>query len=272
MKVLDIYSKKDLDILTCQGKVVSKVMDDFFSKFPKEYALNYYKNLEKLEIWRVDEVQEGAVSGEYFEQFNIMIVRSLDSIIHELMHVSSCDNRTKIAAFQRAKNVDFFENTLVEGFTEYCSSLALESVPYDYFFETFAVAMLSNIEGIFEPYFIPNHQKFMSLFPNKKHILSLMYALNYYANKLEDAEEKESVFLDTSIKLKVERSIKNVLDSLIDIQLSMKMSKSDNILYCDKFMDLITAEVMDDCLGRFSGDYMDYANEQLNKRILRRIR
>ena len=30
MKVLDVYSKKDLDRLTVKGKVVSKIMDDFF--------------------------------------------------------------------------------------------------------------------------------------------------------------------------------------------------------------------------------------------------
>jgi len=272
MKVVEIYSKKDLDILTCQGKVVSKVMDYFFSMFPSEYRGNYDRNLRGLEIWKVDEAQAGSVNGEYFESFNIMILRGFDSIIHELMHVASCDSKTKISAFKRMENVDFFENSLIEGMTEYLASIAMDNGPSDYFFETFAAAMLSNIDGILEPYFIPSHSKFMSLFPQKKHILSLMYALNYYATKLDEVMDKKIEFLDDNTKGRVEHSIRDVIDSLIDIQLSMKMSKKDNVIYGDKFMELITSDIMDDCLGIFSGDYMDYANEQINKRVLRRIR
>ena len=41
MKVLDVYSKKDLDRLTVKGKVVSKIMDDFFKNYPESYRENY---------------------------------------------------------------------------------------------------------------------------------------------------------------------------------------------------------------------------------------
>ena len=79
MKVVEIYSKKDLDVLTCQGKVVSKVMCDFFKKFPLEYRENYDKNLDTLEIWKVDEMHNGPDSGEYYELLNTMLLRDFGS-------------------------------------------------------------------------------------------------------------------------------------------------------------------------------------------------
>ena len=272
MKVVEVYTKKDLDKLTCQGEIVSKVMNDFFKKFPSEYRENYDKNLSCLEIWKVDETHCGSTSGEYFELLNTMVLRNFNSFVHELMHVASRDNQTGLSAFQRMKYVNFCENALIEGMTEYLSSFALESSPSDYFFETFAAAMLSNIEGIFESYFIPSYDKFVAMFPDKKHILSIMYALTYYSSKIEEMDEGKIDMIDDNTRGRVDHSIKDVLDSLIDIQLSMKMGKSANREYSDKFMELITSDVMDDCLGMFSGDYMDYANEQINKRVLRRIK
>ena len=272
MKVVEVYTKEDLDKLTCQGKVVSKTMDNFFKRFPLEYRENYDKNLRQLEIWKVDEAHCGSTSGEYFEELNTMILRNFNSLIHELMHVASRDNKTRLSAFQRLNNANFCENALIEGMTEYLSCVALDNSPNDYFFETFTVSMLSNIENIFEHYFIPSYDKFVNIFPNKKHILSIMYALTYYSTKIEEMDENNSTMFDDNIRGRVDHSIKDVIDSLIDIQLSMKMGKRANREYSDKFMELITSDIMDDCLGIFSGDYMDYANEQINKRVLRRIK
>ena len=49
MKVLDIYGKKDLWLITYNGKDIRKLMDKFFLKFPSEYRNNYDRNLETLE-------------------------------------------------------------------------------------------------------------------------------------------------------------------------------------------------------------------------------
>lgn len=272
MKVVEVYTKKDLDKLTCQGKIVSKVMDDFFEKFPSEYRKNYDKNLRCLEIWKIDEMHNDSDTGEYYELLNTMLLRDFGSFVHELMHVASRDNETGLSAFQRMKYANFCENALIEGMTEYLASFALESGPSDYFFETFTAAMLSNIDGIFEPYFIPSYDNFVNIFPNKKHILSIMYALTYYSFKIEEMDKGINTDFDDNIRGRVEHSIKDVIDSLLDIQLSMKMGRSANREYSDKFMELITSDVMEDCLGMFSSDYMDYANEQINKRVLRRIR
>ena len=103
MKVLDIYSKKDLDRLTVKGKQVSKIMDDFFKQFPKSYRENYDKNLETLEIWKVDEHYSGINGGEYSDVYNILLFRRYYSIIHELMHMASCDYETRRSSFERTE-------------------------------------------------------------------------------------------------------------------------------------------------------------------------
>ena len=271
MKVLDIYGKKDLEILTCNGIVINKIMDNFFKRFPKSYRKNYDRNLESIEIWELDEHYDGLTAGEYFSEYNILLIQRLSSIVHELMHVASCDYETRLSAFRRKKDGYLFENALIEGMTEYLSSMAHDSAPADYFFETFSVSMLSNIDGIFESYFIPNYDKFIGLFPNKRDIISLMYSLNYYSNKnIEYTCGVVSEFSDMD-RLKVENSIKDVIDTLIDIQLSMKMSLYNNKRYAQKFMDLLNCEVMDTYVGEYFEDYVDYANMQVNKRILRRL-
>lgn len=271
MKVLNIYSKKDLDILTCNGVIVSKTMDNFFKKFPKTYRENYDKNLGSIEIWKVDEHYDGLTAGEYFEKHNVLLLTSFSSIVHELMHVASCDHITRNSAFCKEKGQLLFEYALLEGMTEYLSSIAHESTPTDYFFETFVVSMLSNIDGIFEPYFIPSYEKFIGLFPNKRDIISLMYSLNFYYNKnVEYTCGHDGEISDTD-RAGIKHSICDIIDTLIDIQLSMKMRKKDDEIYASKFMDLLNCDVMDIYVGEYYGDYVDYANEQINKRVLRRL-
>lgn len=271
MKVLDIYGKEDLEILTCNGVVINKIMDNFFKRFPSSYRENYDKNLEGIEIWKLDEHYDGFTAGEYFESYNVLLINRFSSIVHELMHVASCDFKTRISAFCRKKEGYLFEYALIEGMTEYLSALAHDSSPDDYLFETFTVSMLSNIEGIFEPYFIPSYDKFISLFPNKRDIISLMYSLNYYNNKNVDYTCGIIKGLSDIDRIKVEHSIKDVIDALIDIQVSMKMGMFNDKIYAEKFMDLLNCEVMDTYVGEYFEDYVDYSSEQINKRILRRI-
>lgn len=271
MKVLNIYGKKDLEVLTCNGIVINKIMANFFKKFPKSYRENYDKNLESIEIWSLDEHHDGLTAGEYFEEYNILLIQRLSSIVHELMHVASCDFDTRISAFRLKKDSYLFENALLEGMTEYLSSLAHDSSPADYFFETFSVSMLSNIDNIFKPYFIPSYDKFISSFPQKRDIISLMYSLNYYSNKnIEYTCGIVKEFSDMD-RLKIENSIKDVIDTLIDIQISMKMGMYEDRIYAQKFMDLLNCEVMDTYVGEYFEDFVDYASERINKRILRRL-
>jgi len=269
MRVLDVYSKKDLDILTCDGLIVSDVMNKFFSKFPKIYRENYDRNLLNLEIWRIDEHFDGLTAGEYFHQYNILLIQNLNSLIHELMHVASRDSVTGRSAFCKNKDEYLFEYAMLEGMTEYLSSMAKESTPSDYFFETFVISMLSNIDGLFEGYFRCSYDKLISLFPNKRDIISLMYSLNFYYNK--NVEVINGEVLGDYDRTRISRAVSDVIDTVIDIQVSLKMGKRANRIYAEKFMDLLSCEVMEDCVGCYKDDYIDYANEQLNKRILRRL-
>lgn len=272
MKVLDIYGKKDLDILTCRGIIISKIMNDFFSDFPIIYRENYDRNISNVEIWRVDEHYDGPTGGEYSDLHNLILLRKNDAIIHELMHLSSFDCVSKRSAFIKSIDEPLFEDALVEGMTEYLTSVALDKKPDVYLFETFNVSMLPNINEIFEHYFIPNYDKFIGLFPNKRDIISLMYSLDYYSKKTELVVGDTSKFDDEILMERIEHSINDVIDTLIDIQLSMKMGKKENRLYSEKFMDLIGEVKLREYLEEFNLNYLDYANEQINKRVLRRLK
>lgn len=265
MKVLNIYSKKDLDILTCRGQVISKVMDDFFKMFPLEYRENYDKNLETLEIYRVDEMMEIDDFASYVPELNALMFSMEDSLFHELMHMSSANLEKKLFAFCKAGQRTLWENGLLEGMTEYLGCMAANVKPNTYFFECFVVSMLSSIDNIFEPYFIPSYDRLISLFPNKRDICSLMYALDFYHDNIDKRTSKEEIN-------KIRNSIKGVIDSLIDIELSFDNDFNKKKLYVDKFMDLIMDCNVDMILKDIYPEYADYAFYEINKRVLRRSR
>ena len=268
MKVLDVYSKKDLDKLTIKGKSVNSIMEDFWLNFPLYYRRNYDKNLESLELLRVDEHYEDAV-GEYSDIHNLIIFRKYSAIIHELMHMASRDAETQSAAFIKNKYELLFESSLIEGCTEFLASFALKDKPTDYFFETFCASMLSNIDGFFEPYFVPNYDKFIGLFPNKKDILSLMYSLNFYADNFSlifDTRGKERDYLVKRLR----HSVTDVIDSLIDIQLSFNYDMKKNQAYSEEFLGLINGKDLSEYLSEVRKDYFTYAEGQIKRRILRR--
>jgi len=267
VKIVGVYGKKDLDRIMVNGKCVSKIMDDFFKMFPSYYRHNYDKNLKTLKIFKVDESYSNSI-GEYSDIHNVIIIQKFYAIIHELMHMSARNSKTKCNAFVRSYDESLFEIALVEGFTEYLRTLAIGDKPMNYFFETFVASMLSNIDNIFEPYFVSGYDKFIKLFPCEKDILSLMYALSYYQSNMELIEEDEDN-KDYSINI-LRRSIGDVIDNLIDIQLSMKMGDKKNIEYANKFMCLLSDDELSCYLRYVWDDYLEYANNEVKKRILRR--
>lgn len=269
MKVLEVYGKKDLDRITIKGKVVSKIMDDFFKRYPASYRENYDKNLENVEILRVDEHYNGNSSGEYSDYCNVLLFRRFYSIVHELMHMASCDHVTRINSFEKCKVGTLFETALIEGMTEYLACLALNQPCEAYHFETFTASMISDIDGVLESYFIPNYDKFIKCFSNKRDIISLMYALESYYRKCEIFETEVNC-INKDLINEIESSITGTIDSLIDIQVSRKLSLRENKMYAEKFMDLIGEDNLNAYLSDIWEDYYDYANEQVNKRILRR--
>lgn len=266
MKVLDIYGKKDLDMLTCEGKLVSDIMDDWFSKFPKSYRVNYDRNLEDLTLWRVDDDYEND-SGVYSPKNNLLIFKDFSSLPHELQHVSSYDRTTECMAFIKDMKYPLFELALVEGMAEYLSAKSLGREVTDSYFECFSVSMLSSIKGIFESFYIPDHNKFISLFPNKKNIYSLMYSLDYYRHRTIDLDNCNEEDI-----MKVRQSIRDTIDTLIDIELSFDKSVLECKKYGEKFMDFLGNVDLKDSLEDIYEDYKDYAFHEIKKRVLRRGR
>lgn len=268
MKVLDVYSKEDLDLITFDGQSIEDLMNNFFLKFPSSYRENYDKNIKMLEIYRVDEMIDSNDNAEYLPVSNVLMFKSFAAIPHEFMHMASCNRQENETAFLHAGMSSLFEMALYEGMTEYLSCIAKNGRPNTYFFEYFVVSMLSDIEGIFEPYFIPNYKKFLSLFPNKKDIISLMYALDNYQSRINILTDEST---ETEFAL-VEDSIKSVIDNLIDIELSFKRNKLEKQIYGDKFMDLIAEPNLKSLVSDVSPEYLDYAHHEVKKRILGRKR
>ena len=268
MKVLDVYSKEDLDLFTDKGQSVESMMNNFFLNFPSSYRKNYDKNIETLEIYRVDEMIDQNDSAEYIPVSNVLMFKSFAAIPHEFMHMASCDRKENKTAFLHAGMSSLFEMALYEGMIEYLSCVAKDGPPNTYFFEYFVVSMLSSIDGIFEPYFIPNYKKFLSLFPNKKDIISLMYALDNYQSRINVLTEEST---ETEFAL-VEDSIKSVIDNLIDIELSFNKNKLERKIYGDKFMNLIANPDLKSLVSDVSPEYLDYAFHEVKKRILGRKR
>lgn len=151
------------------------------------------------------------------------------------MHMSSANLEKRLYAFCKAGERTLWENGLLEGMTEYLGCMAANITPNTYFFECFVVSMLSSIDNIFEPYFILSYDRLISLFSNRRDICSLMYGLDFYHDKSQTIDKntnKEEIN-------KMRRSIKGVINSLIDIELSFSGDIIKRKMYADKFMDLI---------------------------------
>jgi len=267
MKVLDIYTRDEFNLITCGEIEICKMMDKFFLRFPSSYRENYDRNIETLEIQRVDEMCDDCDSADYYPLSNVILFKSFAALPHEFMHMASSDLTNNRFAFSRTGQYALYENGLLEGMTEFLSCMAKDGEPNGYFFECFTVDMLSEIDGIFEPYFISSYDKLISLFPNKKDIYSLMYALDFYHDKITTMRDDSS---DDDME-RISDSVRSVIDSLIDIELSFNKGSNDRKRYGEKFMDLISGTDIDCIVGDVYSDYIVYAHNEVKKRILRRM-
>lgn len=266
MKVLDVYYERDLDLISSYGKSIREMMDDFFLRFPKSYRENYDRNLDTLQMYRVDEMHDVKDSAQYYPSPNVLMFKSFINLPHELMHLASSDRKKQQFAFCRDGECSFIENALVEGMTEYLSCEAKEGTPDYYLFEYFVVSMLSSIDGIFKPFFIPDYHEFISLFPNERDICSLMYSLDFYQDGILLLDEDSN---DVEVD-RIGNSVKSTIDSLIDIELSFNRDRKERKIYSDKFMDLISDDDLSALIGYVCPEYLDYAYHEVKKRLLRR--
>ena len=266
MKVLDVYTKDNFDELMYGDMKISVLMNNFFKKFPSSYRKNYDRNLKTLEIHKVDDMFGDMDNAQYLPGPNLLLFKTCGALPHELMHMASSNLRKFMNSICRNGIYSVYENALLEGITEFLATMATGDKAYAYIFECFCVAMLSDINNIFEPYFIPNYNKFISIFPNKRDIYSLMYALDFYHGKMLVIDDDSSLY-DVE---RIRDSVRSVIDSLIDIELSFNNCMRMRKMYGDKFMDLIADPDIDCLVGDVYPEYMDYAYIEVKKRILRR--
>ncbi|MGN1358173.1 MAG: hypothetical protein ACI4WU_02265 [Bacilli bacterium] len=261
MKVIDIYGKNDLDRLMIDKRTVKEIMDSFFMKYPVRYRKNYDRNLKYLELYQLDEINE-SWRAKYFPTIDKILFIEPYHVVHELMHMAHYDRKKKLMAIEQ-KDI-LWEDALIEGAAEYLANEATGYPTCAYMFETFVICMLSSIDNFFEPFFIPNYEQFIKLFPNKKDILSLMYALDFYHNNCNIGMNSEKYPLVVN---KLGIAIREVIDSLINIEVGIDRDEYSRRLYQEKFMDLITSELVHLNLVNYFDNYKDYANDQLKRKI-----
>ena len=126
--------------------------------------------------------------------------------------------------------------------------------------------MLSDIDNFFEPFFIPNYKKFIRLF-RRRDIYDLIWGLDYYHNNY-DIEYEDDRYIEVSKKLGV--AIRQVIDSLIMIEKRRNRSIYDKKKYYEKFMDLISDDIIKINLEYYFDEYRDYTNREIKSKILRR--
>ena len=98
MKVIEIYNKNS-NILD-HGKNIFKTMDKYMNKFPSEYRECYDKNLETLEILKVDRLDDRSEAGVYNPEVNNIVFSKNFSLGHELIHMATNDMSNQQFAFE----------------------------------------------------------------------------------------------------------------------------------------------------------------------------
>ena len=94
-----------------------------------------------------------------------------------------------------------------------------------------------------------------------------MYALNFYHHNYNIEENSPEYQYAIPI---LKDSIKEVIDCLINIEVSFNKDINASLLYKEKFMSLITDEFVDLNLSEYFSDYQNYAYSEIKKKLLRR--
>ena len=264
MKVIDLYYK-DSD-LRCYHKNIFDTTRNYLNCFPSEYSECFNRNLDTLEIIKVDKLPDEMYTGMYNPEMNILVFSTNNSLGHEMFHMASNDTVNKQNAYSTKLDI---EEGLIEGMTEYsCMKAYNLNKPGSYPFEVFTVTMLEDIPNIFRPYFIPSKRGLIDLFPNRKDIYGLLYSLNTY-NKIM-LDYLSNIYMDTDYLIDLTEfmsSIRYTFDNLINIELSFEKDPHKLKLYKEKFMDLLSSESVYNTISRMYPNYKKYALRKINNKI-----
>jgi len=243
-------------------------MEIYLQKFPERYRYCYYRNLETLELFRIDSFLNSYKYGMYCLIENELFFSNKKAIGHELMHMASSDRIMRQFAFESNLNI---EGGLVEGMTEYHHMMAYDlKKPGAYSFEVFTTMMLDDIPNVFESFFIPRERGIYDICPNKELVYHLLCALSLYTELtigcVSPHGEKKS-FADL---LEIGRDIRQTFDSLIDIKLSLCNNPVELKNYADKFMDLVKSDFMKNIGEYYFPNYQKYAEAIIDRKIRKR--
>ncbi len=267
MKVIKVYDK-DSDIRS-YNRNVFRATESLLATFPYEYGENYRHNLETLELIQVDKFTDNSMTGYYDDQANVIFFTKKMAVGHELFHMASNDLEEGTYAFQSKMQMEL---GLIEGMTEYFAVKAYDlEIPGAYPFEVFCVTMLEDIPNIFKPYFIPNNKEFISLFPNRRDIYSLLYSLDAYNEMYSKILDNEYNKKDDDINITLFRNtIKDVFNSLIEIELSLEKDPHMLRQYDFKFMEYLGGKKLELLFNKFYPKYYEYADKLIDKKIRKR--
>ena len=266
MQIIRIYDGK-CD-LRWQNKNVFRTTERFLKKYPEEYKRLYDKNLQTLTLWRCDELLNKSLDGEYYLDSNIITYIANSALGHELFHVASYDSEKDQLAF--GGNLGIGEG-LLEGMTEYLFMKAFDlDGPGSYVLEVFAVAMLSDMPDLFKHFFIPDHNGFINIFPNRKEIYNLLLSVDSYNKEYLDLISGDKDREDSVDMNDFRKHIRQIFDNLISIELSVEKDSKKLKEFRNKFMDLLETPYIRYTINQFYPRYCAYAEKQLRERILKR--
>lgn len=267
MKVIKVYDKNN-DIRS-YNRNIFKATESILAQFPYEYGDCYRHNLETLELLQVDKMRDPSLDGYYDDKSNKIFFNKKNSLGHEMFHMASNDLMNGNFAFESNMLI---EAGLIEGMAEYFNMKAYDlDGPSAYPFEVFCVSMLEDIPHIFRPFFIPSSKDFISLFPNRRDIYSLLYSLDsyneMYTQYLSELYCNQEITVDMAL---FKNTIKDVLSSLINIELSLEKDSHMLKKYDYKFMEYIGSDRLTTLFEEFYPKYYEYADKLMDKKIRKR--
>jgi len=214
---IDIFDRDNSE-LYYDNKYVLDIMDEFFDTLPLRYRRNYDINLDTVILVKDN-------YGKYFPDDNLIVFDRPLVLIHELMHMASYDRYLDVDGYS-----DSYDNGvgITEGITEFLTMQAiLKKIPSTYFLQVFAVEMLVYLLPVMEYYFIPDCDKFKSMFDNMELIDNLIYLLDYYTyhEVLDKPDEGVTLLL-----------VKKIIDDLMMIGMELKNKSYEFELYKNYFI------------------------------------
>lgn len=265
MAIINTYDKNS--DLRCYGCNIFEATESVLKSFPREYGNCYYRNLETLKLYELDQLSEVSYAGYYDADLNIVEFKKVIALGHELFHMASNDLTT--GRFGVLSDDEKDGIGLTEGMTEYFNAKAYNlEIPSAFHLEVFCVTMLENVPNIFRTYFIPSHDDFLALFPDKDNAHHFLKSVDLYTDMyMTYLHNYHSGAESTYEYLNFKGAITDVLNSLVTMELSIENDPRKLELYARKFLKLFSGDRLPDIFPTVYPEYQSFANELVDKRI-----